>query len=267
MPRDKYLVNPGSKVSLKDWGTADDGGLKKEEAVAELEALKLKLNDLQQLLYATRKKALLIVLQGMDTSGKDGVIKNVIEALNPQGCQITSFKVPTPEELAHDFLWRIHKATPPLGMVGIFNRSQYEDVLMVRVEELVPQSVWRRRYEAINQFEEILSEAGVIVCKFFLHISKDEQRQRLQDRLEDPHAHWKFHMGDLKARAKWDQYMEAYEDALSKCSTAHAPWYIIPADRKWHRNLIISRILVETLEKLDMRWPPLEPEAVGIRVE
>lgn len=261
-----YLVEPGSDVSLDAYGTADTGGMTKKEARELLRGLKKRLNELQELLHATEKHALLVVLQGMDTSGKDGVIKHVMSAFNPQGYRVTGFKVPTRQELAHDFLWRVHRATPGRGMVGIFNRSHYEDVLVVRVENLVPEAVWRRRYEAINRFEEILSESGVVILKFFLHISREEQRERLQDRLRDPHDHWKFRMGDLKARAKWGEYKAAYEEALSKCSTEYAPWYVIPADRKWYRNLAVSRIVSETLGALDMKWPSLEPQAVGIDI-
>lgn len=262
----KYRVRPGTRVSLDKHDPRENGGLTKREGRAALAPLKERLNELQQLLYATEKYALLVVLQGMDTSGKDGVIKHVMDAFNPQGCQVSSFKVPTAEELGHDFLWRIHKATPRRGMVGIFNRSHYEDVLVVRVEELLPKAVWSKRYEAINEFEETLIESGTVILKFFLHISKEEQRERLMERLQDPRDHWKFRAGDLETRAKWDDYMVAYEDALSKCSTKHAPWYIIPADRKWYRNLVISQILIERLSSLDMEWPPLAPEVEGIEI-
>ena len=263
----RFLVQPGSQVSLDEHDPADTGALAKKQAKEQLRALRKQLNDLQQLLYATQERALLVVLQGMDTSGKDGVIKHVMSAFNPQGCQVTSFKVPTREELAHDFLWRIHRATPQRGMVGIFNRSHYEDVLVVRVEQLAPEPMWRERYEAINEFEEFLHESGVLILKFFLHISKGEQRERLQDRLADPHSHWKFKPADLATRAKWEQYTAAFEDALGKCSTEHAPWYVIPADRKWYRNLVISQIVLETLRALDMTWPSLEPGAEGMVIE
>ena len=263
MFRDRYRVKPGAKLGLSKLKTTETSDLTKKAAREELAAIKPRLNELQELLYATEKHALLIVLQGMDTSGKDGVIKHVIQAFNPQGCQITGFKVPSREEIAHDFLWRVHKATPGRGTVGIFNRSHYEDVLVVRVENLVPEAVWRKRYEAINEFEETLAESGVVIAKFFLHISPEEQKERLQDRLANPHDQWKFKMGDLKARAKWGEYEAAYEEALSRCSQPHAPWYVIPADKKWYRNLVVSRILLETLESLEMEWPPLEPEAEG----
>lgn len=259
-----FLVKPGSKVSLGDYDPADTRGLDREAARKELADLQQELNTLQQLLYATQKYGLLIVLQGMDTSGKDGTIRHVMGAFDPQGCQVTSFKVPTPEERSHDFLWRIHKAAPGRGMVGIFNRSHYEDVLVVRVENLVPKKVWKQRYQMINDFERLLVDNDILVLKFFLHISKDEQRQRLEDRLQDPTEQWKFRVGDLAARAKWDEYMAAYEDAFLQCSTGYAPWYIIPANKKWYRNLIISRIIVEKLKSLKLDWPPLEEEAKGV---
>jgi PPK2 family polyphosphate:nucleotide phosphotransferase len=268
MPTKSALrVEPGAEVSLSDYDPADTGGTKKPEALDELAKLSKRLDELQTLLFANGKNALLVVLQGMDTSGKDGVIKHVAGAFNPQGVQVTSFKVPTEEELAHDFLWRIHKATPRRGMVGIYNRSHYEDVLVVRVENLAPKPVWQARYAAINAFEETLSQAGVVIVKLFLHISKEEQRERLIDRLNDPAAHWKFRASDLATRKKWDEYVGAYEAALTKCSTECAPWYVIPSDKKWYRNLAISRILVERLAALDMQWPPLEPEAQGIKIE
>ncbi|MBN1400019.1 MAG: polyphosphate kinase 2 family protein [Anaerolineae bacterium] len=266
MVRERFRVAPKTKVDLSAIDTRQSDGLSKKEGREQLVPIKEHLNELQELLYATEKHALLILLQGMDTSGKDGVIKHVVEAFNPQGCQISGFKVPSREELGHDFLWRVHKVTPPRGMVGIFNRSQYEDVLVVRVEGLVPESVWRQRYQAINAFEELLAENGVVIVKFFLHISAEEQLERLEDRLANRRDQWKFKVGDLDARAKWSEYMAAYAEALQRCSTAHAPWYIIPADRKWYRNLIVSQILLETLEELKLEWPPLEPEAVGIKI-
>lgn len=267
MNTEKYLVKPGSKVSISDYQPDDDGGYKKSEGQEKLEELRADLNTFQQLLYADGSHGLLVILQGMDCSGKDGVCRHVVSAFNPQGVQITSFKVPTPEELAHDVLWRIHKAAPRKGMIGIFNRSQYEDVLVVRVDNLVPEKVWSKRYQMFNQFEEILYEHGIVIVKCFLHISKEEQRLRLQDRLEDPTEYWKFNVSDLKTRAKWGEYEKAYEDALNLCSTKHAPWYVIPADRKWFRNLLISQILKEKLTSLNLEWPPLEEEAKGITVE
>ena len=262
----RFWVEPGSKTLLKDHDPSDTREWTKKSALKALLPLRRQLNELQQLLYATEKHGLLVVLQGMDTGGKDGVIKHVMSAFNPQGCQVSSFKVPSKDELAHDFLWRVHKVTPRRGMVGIFNRSHYEDVLVVRVNSLVPKAVWRRRYEAINEFEEILAESGVIVLKFFLHISKEEQKERLSDRLADPTEHWKFRAGDLDARARWNDYTVAYEEAINRCSTKHAPWYIIPADKKWYRNLLVSQILVKTLQSLEMEWPHLESEAEGIEI-
>ena len=267
MDTSRYIVTPGTHVDLKDYATREDGGMEKAEGREALAALQERLEDLQEQLYATDKRALLIVLQGLDAAGKGGVIKNGLSGLNPQGCVVTSFKVPTEEEMAHDFLWRIHKAVPGRGMVGLFDRSHYEDVLVVRVEELVPKSVWKRRYDAINAFESLLAENGVVILKFYLHMSPERQAERLQDRLVNPKDHWKFRVGDLGTRAKWDQYMEAYQAALTRCSTEYAPWYVIPADRKWYRNLVVAQVVAETLESLDMEWPPLEPEAEGITVE
>jgi PPK2 family polyphosphate:nucleotide phosphotransferase len=225
-----------------------------------------RLRDLQAVLWAEGKHALLIILQAMDAGGKDGTIKHVMRGVNPQGCQVTGFKVPTQEELDHDFLWRVHKAVPRRGYIGIFNRSHYEDVLVVRVDELVPEAVWRQRYEQINHFEKLLADTGTTILKFYLHISKQEQRERFEARLDDPHKNWKFSMGDLEKRAQWDDYMEAYNEALSRCSTPWAPWYVVPADHKWYRNAVISRILVETLEGLDMRYPPPLENAADIVV-
>lgn len=263
----RFRIDPGTDVSLKDYDPADTNGMQKKEALAELQKLGRKLFELQTLLYANGKNALWIILQGMDTSGKDGVIKHVAGAFSPQGMRVSNFKVPTSEELAHDFLWRIHKEMPRLGTVGIFNRSQYEDVLVVRVDNLVPKAIWQERYAAINAFEKNQANSGVVICKFFLHISKEEQRERLIDRYNSTDGQWKFRAADLKARDKWSDYMHAYEDALSKCSTDWAPWHIIPSDKKWFRNLAISRILVDKLEALKMEWPPLEDEAQGITIE
>ncbi|MGI6379421.1 MAG: PPK2 family polyphosphate kinase [Anaerolineae bacterium] len=261
LPDSPFLVEPGTRAVLDDFDPRGKYGMEKKSAKKELKELSEQLNDLQEQLYATKQHGLLVLLQGMDTSGKDGVIKRVLEAFNPQGVCVTGFKVPTQEEFDHDFLWRIHKAAPRKGMVGVFNRSQYEDVLVQRVESFVSEPVWRQRYEDINAFEKLLASNGTVICKFYLHISNERQQERLQDRLLDPTSHWKFSVGDLKARAKWDEYREAYEDALSYCSTPYAPWYIIPADRKWVRDIVIARILLETLGNLRMEWPPLEKEA------
>jgi PPK2 family polyphosphate:nucleotide phosphotransferase len=261
MDQQPLLVSPGSRIRLADYDTRFTGEFHdKEEAEEELRDNVDKLKDLQNVLYAEGKHALLIVLQAMDAGGKDGTIRHVMGGLNPQGVHVTSFKVPTPRELAHDFLWRIHQRTPGHGEIAIFNRSHYEDVLVVRVHNLVPEEVWSARYDHINAFERVLADSGVTILKFFLHISGQEQKERFEERLRDPRKNWKFARGDLRERALWDDYMAAFEEALSRCSTGHAPWYIIPADRKWYRNLIISRILVETLESLEMRYPPGEPD-------
>lgn len=252
---DRLIIKPGSKVNLAKHDPDETCGFDKDEAESRLDAHRKRLFELQELLYAENKHSLLVVLQAMDTGGKDGVIRHVMTGMNPIGVQITSFKKPTPEELDHDFLWRIHKAVPRIGEVGVFNRSHYEDVLVVRVHELVPRKVWSDRYEQINQFEELLSCNGVTIVKFFLHISKNEQIERLKARLEDPSKHWKFSHGDLDERKLWNDYQRAYQDAISKCSTEHAPWFIIPANRKWFRNLAVAEVLVETLEGLKMRHP------------
>jgi len=261
---ERFRVEPGKKVDLGEWDAHQTDGLKKKEGKKLAAELVDTLNQQQEMLYARDEDAILLVLQGMDTSGKDGVIKHVVGALNPQGCQVTGFKVPTREELAHDFLWRVHRATPRRGMVGIFNRSHYEDVVVVRVDELAPESVWRRRYGLINDFERLLSLNHVHIIKLFLHISPEEQRERLQDRLVNREDQWKFKVGDLEARRDWDAYMAAYEEALGRCSTEHAPWYVIPADKKWYRNLVVSHILLRTFQDLEMEWPPLEAEAQAI---
>ncbi len=263
-----YLLRPDEPARLRERSTLpEEEGLRKREARAQAAKLQPRLNELQEMLYANRRHALLIILQGMDTSGKDGVIKHVVGAFNPQGCQVAGFKAPTSVELAHDYLWRVHQVAPPKGMVGIFNRSHYEDVLVVRVDNLAPPEVWGQRYDQINDFERLLAENGTIICKFYLHISREEQRKRLSERLADPTAHWKFNITDLDARDKWDDYMAAYEDALQRCNTPFAPWYIIPADKKWYRNLVISRILKERLEALQMGWPPLHESWRGITID
>ncbi len=256
----KYLVPPGSAVHLASYATAETGKFEnKKQGAKALKKLRKRLRRLQDRFYAWDKKALLVVLQGMDTAGKDGSIKHVMRGVNPQGVTVTSFKVPTAEELAHDFLWRIHKAVPSRRMIGIFNRSHYEDVLVVRVHNLVPPDVWSRRYDQINAFERHLTENGVVILKFFLHISKEEQARRLQARLDNPDKRWKFSKGDLRERALWEDYMAAYTDALQKCSTEYAPWYVVPSDVKWYRNYVIGKIITETLASLHPQYP--EPEA------
>ena len=257
-----FLISPDTRVRLSDYDPSYAGGYKrKADTKDELKRNVERLRELQEVMWAEGKHALLIVLQALDAGGKDGTIRHVMRGVNPQGCQVTSFKVPTEEEMDHDYLWRIHKATPRRGYIGIFNRSHYEDVLVVRVHQLVPQEVWQARYEQINHFEKLLAASGTTILKFFLHISKEEQKERFEARLADPRKNWKFSLNDVKKREHWDEYMRAYEDALSRCSTPWAPWYIIPANRKWYRNLVISQIIVDTLEKLDMRFPPPLPNA------
>lgn len=253
----RYLVETGTKVKLENWDPDDtkefDGG--KEEGRERLLELNDELEALQELLYAENKHKLLVVLQAMDTGGKDGTIRRVFEGVNPLGVRVASFKVPTSEELAHDYLWRVHEQVPGKGEMVIFNRSHYEDVLVVRVHGLVPEAVWKKRYTQINDFERMLAEEGTTILKFFLHISLDEQKQRLEERLENPDKQWKFNVGDLKERELWPQYMQAYEDVLNNTSTKWAPWYIVPANRKWYRDLVVSKVIIDTLKGLDMSYP------------
>lgn len=254
--RKKFRVKPGSKVDLSNWDPDDTGPIKsKVDAQEHLTHNAQRLGDLQYLLYAESKRALLIVLQAMDAGGKDGTIRHVMSAVNPQSCRITSFKQPSAEELAHDFLWRIHHAVPRKGEIGIFNRSHYEDVLVVRVHNLVPKDVWSQRYQQINEFERYLSDNNIHILKFFLHISRDEQRKRLRQRIDDPRKQWKIEPTDVQERKYWGQYVQAYEAALSRCSNKHAPWHIIPANHKWFRNLAVSQIIVDTLTEFGMKFP------------
>jgi PPK2 family polyphosphate:nucleotide phosphotransferase len=258
---DRYRVKSGQPIKLSKIDPNDHSGFagSKNAALAKTKSLLEDLERLQELLYAERKHKVLIVLQGMDTAGKDGTIGNVFEGVNPQGVRVASFKQPTPEELAHDFLWRIHQQTPGAGEIAIFNRSHYEDVLVVRVHGLISAGECVQRYEEINNFERCLWNEGTTILKFFLHIDKAEQKKRLAERLDEKAKHWKFNMVDLKERALWDDYMRAYEDALSATSTRSAPWYIIPANRKWYRNYVISKILVESLKDLKMAYPKAAP--------
>jgi PPK2 family polyphosphate:nucleotide phosphotransferase len=237
----------------------------KEELERELDQLTLRLDGLQRRLYAEGTRALLVVLQGRDASGKDGTLRRVFGPLDPLGLTATSFKAPTEEELRHDFLWRIHRAAPSRGTIGVFNRSHYEDVLVVRVRRLAPESVWRPRYEQINLFERILGESGTVIVKFLLHISREEQRERLLARLEDPEKHWKFNAGDLAERALWDDYTAAYREVLQRTSTEIAPWYLVPADSKRVRDVLVARTVVETLERMDPRWPGAPAELEQLR--
>ncbi|HLH00321.1 MAG TPA: polyphosphate kinase 2 family protein [Bryobacteraceae bacterium] len=248
------IVRPGAKLRLKDRDSDDTFGHRRNDEA--LEKTLDRLRELQHLLYADKRYALLIVLQALDAGGKDGTIRHVMSGVNPQGCEVVSFKAPTNEELAHDFLWRIHKATPSKGNIGIFNRSHYEDVLIVRVHKLVPKEVWHKRYRQINEFEEMLTENGVTILKFFLHISKEEQKKRFEARIQDPSRNWKLSLPDFEERQHWDDYTQAYEDALTRCSTRHAPWYVIPADKKWFRNYLVAALVVQALDNLRLKYPP-----------
>ncbi len=264
--RDRFRVEEGAIVDLEkiDPGGSDERHGKKS-AVAETARLSRKLQELQYLLYAENRRSLLICLQAMDAGGKDGAIRHVVGPLNPQGVRVYSFKEPSAQEAAHDFLWRIHKQVPPRGEIAVFNRSHYEDVLVARVRNLVPEEVWSRRYRLINDFEANLIAGGTHILKFFLHISSGEQLKRFKKRLDDPTRHWKISLADYTERDVWAQYQQAYAEALSRTSTAQAPWFVIPADRKWFRNLAVSNILVETLESLDMAFPPPTADIEEVR--
>ena len=266
---DLYQVAEGEAANLTDRDPADTRLFAgdKEAGKAALKDLNRQLEALQELFYADGRHRLLVVLQATDTGGKDGTIRAVFEGVNPVGVKVASFKQPTPPELAHDYLWRVHPRVPGNGEITIFNRSHYEDVLVVRVRELVPPDRWQRRFDHIRAFEQLLADEGTTIVKFFLHISKEEQRERLQARIDDPSKHWKFSLGDLDERKRWDLYQEAYEEAISRTSTALAPWFVIPANRKWYRNLVVARILIETLERLDLRYPPAEADLTGLIVE
>src|SRR5262245_57833815 len=249
-----YKVEPGKKIRLRDYDPDRDDGMTKEEGQALFAQFNAELDEMQEQLYAAGQHSVLIILQWMDTSGKDGAIRNVLQNVNPQGCQVTPFKVPNEEELAHDFLWRAHRAAPRQGMIGVFNRSHYEDVLVVRVHKLVPSEIWNARYQQINDFEQILAANHTIILKFFLHISKAEQQQRLRAREQDVSKAWKLSVTDWKERQYWDNYTKAYEDALSKCSTERAPWYVVPANRKWYRNLAIAETIAAELKPYRKGW-------------
>ena len=262
----KFLVEPGARIQL-DKIDADfkPKGLDRDEAEERIRELTVELRDLQHLMYAEDQRSLLIVLQGRDAAGKDGTIRHVFGPMNPQGTRVTSFKVPSNEEQAHDFLWRCHKAAPKRGMVGIFNRSHYEDVLVVRVHDLVPKKTWSKRFDHINAFESLLADKGTIILKFYLHIDRDEQLERFKKRMNNPKKNWKISDADYTERPYWDAYTEAFEDALSKCSTDIAPWFVVPANRKWARNLVIAEIVVDTMKGLDMRFPEPEVDIEEIR--
>ncbi len=267
MPK-THKLEPGRPFRLNDIPTSGkQHHPDRESAEAEFRTLRSEFVELQRRFYADGERKLLIVLQAMDAGGKDGTIRKITRGVNPQGVRVTPFKAPSKEALAHDFLWRIHKAVPGKGMIGIFNRSHYEDVLVVRVHEIAPEAVWRPRYAQINQFEKLLTDTGTTILKFYLHISKEEQKERFQARLDDPTKHWKFSVDDLRKRKYWDDYMAAYEEMLRQCSTDWAPWYVIPADQKWYRNLAISRVIAQTLRDLNPQYPEPGNDLTGIVVE
>ena len=263
--RDLLRVKPGSRVKLSDHDPAATFGWNKEAAVTEMTKVDTRLTDLQDKMWAGAKGSVLVVLQGIDASGKDGTVSRVMTAFNPQGCTVAPFKVPTAEEAAHDFLWRIHKRTPGKGEIAIFNRSHYEQVLVVRVHKLEPRSVWSRHYDQINEFEELLTESGTKVVKFFLHISKDEQLRRFKQRLDDPARQWKISESDYSERTLWADYEEAFEAALGQCSTEAAPWFVVPADHKWFRDLAVARIIVAALEGMAIQVPEPRVDLDAIR--
>lgn len=263
---DALRVQPGTTSDLVKIDTRSTPSFDGDQDAARgrLEDLRDELAELQQRLWAESEQSLLIVLQALDAGGKDGLIRKVITAFNPQGTRVSGFGVPTEEELRHDYLWRVHANAPGRGRIGVFNRSHYEDVLVVRVHELVPESVWSKRYEQINSFESHLAANGTRIVKFYLHISRDEQRERFQKRLDDPAKHWKWSSGDLDTRARWDDFQAAYTDALARCSTDAAPWFVIPADRKWYRDLAVAEILAETMRDMDPQWPTTDEDLSAI---
>ena len=266
--RKRWLVEPGTKPRLAKIDTSGTDGAPGDKATTQATYPMLwdRLHDLQERLWAESSRSLLVVLQAMDAGGKDGTIEHVFKGMNPQGVRVASFKAPTPEELGHDFLWRIHRCAPAHGEIGVFNRSHYEDVLIVRVHQLVSPAVWRGRYHHIRSFEQGLVDAGTVIVKLMLHISKDEQKERLQSRIDDPAKHWKFNTADLDERAHWADYMDAFEDAIGETGTDQAPWYVVPADRKWYRNWAVGRILTETLEEMDPQFPPSTADLSGTTI-
>ena len=265
--RDALLVAPGTKVRLDRVDPGATHGFAKAAAEAAIEKDLVRLHDLQERLWAESRHKVLIVLQGIDTAGKGGTIEHVMGAFNPQGCRVHGFKVPTPEEAAHDYLWRVHTHAPRSGEISIFDRSHYEQVLVVRVMHLEPKATWSRHYDEINAFERLLVVSGTTILKFFLYIDRDEQRERFQARLDDPTKRWKFRMGDLDTRARWDDFIAAYDDALTRCSTPSAPWFIVPSNRKWFRNFAVARIVADALDDLDPRFPePVEPIPPDLKI-
>ena len=257
----EYRITQNEKISLKKFDPQDTSLWQKDKASAkkELKKLRKKLIKLQQLLYSENKHKVLIILQAMDSGGKDGTIQSIFKGVNPQGVSVASFKVPTPVELGHDYLWRVHSNTPQTGEIVIFNRSHYEDVLVVRVHNLVPKKVWEKRFDHISSFEKLLADEGTTILKFFLNISKEEQKNRFLERIDNPEKQWKFNPNDIEERKLWSAYMQAYEEAITKTSTSYAPWFIIPSNQNWYRDLVIAKIIVDSLEKLKMNFPkPVE---------
>jgi PPK2 family polyphosphate:nucleotide phosphotransferase len=267
---ERYWVKPGTKVDLDAVNTREKtlfDGAGKEEFEPQFSALQDQLQGMQKMLYAQNQHRILVVMQAMDTGGKDGCIKHVFSHIDPQGIHVRSFKKPSEEELSYDFLWRVHSKVPHRGQLVIFNRSHYEDIIAVRVKKLFPEEVWKRRQRHVVDFERMLAEEGTTIVKIFLHISKEEQKKRLEARLEDPAKHWKFNPDDLADRARWNDFMRAYEDVMGRTSTEFAPWYIVPADRKWYRNLCVARIMVDTLAQLGMKLPKVDWDPTGVSIE
>jgi PPK2 family polyphosphate:nucleotide phosphotransferase len=264
---DELRVEPGTPAGIAARDPRGTLGLDKHEGERRLEQLRQRLAELQYRLWSEQRRSLLLVLQGLDTSGKDGVIRRVFTGVNPQGLRMASFRAPTETELAHDYLWRIRAQLPARGEIGVFNRSHYEDIVAVRIRRLAPEETWRRRAGHIREFERQLTDEGTTIVKVFLNVSKDEQRRRLQERIDDPEKRWKFRKGDLEDRARWDEFVAAYEEAVTETSTEWAPWYVVPADRNWVKALAVAELLVETLERLDPRFPPAEEGIEGLVVE
>ena len=263
-------MKPGTKIDFAKFESGEKSLFKgegKSEFEAQFRTLQDQLQDLQKMLYAQNQHRILVVMQAMDTGGKDGCIKHVFSHIDPQGIHVRSFKKPSEEELSHDFLWRVHSKVPPRGQLVIFNRSHYEDIIAVRVKKLFPDEVWKRRQRHVVEFERMLAEEGTTIVKIFLHISKKEQKKRLEARLENPEKHWKFNPDDLADRARWEEFMTAYEEVISKTSTEFAPWFIVPADRKWYRNLCVARIMLDTMKKLDLKLPKIDWDPGGIKIE
>jgi PPK2 family polyphosphate:nucleotide phosphotransferase len=264
---DALVVTPGEAPQLSQRDPGATFGVEKDEGRKRLEELHLRLYDLQYRLYAEGRRSVLLVLQGLDASGKDGVIRRVFTGLNPQGCRVVSFRAPTSTELAHDYLWRVHAALPARGELGIFNRSHYEDIVAVRMLGLAPEPVWRRRSGHIRDWERMLTDEGTALVKVFLHVSEEEQRRRLQERIDDPQKRWKFRRDDLKVRARFDEYLRAYEEAIAETSSEWAPWHVVPADRNWLKSLAVAELLVTALERLDPQLPAPEPGIEGLTIE